>query len=302
MHANEIMTDRAMVRRLIAEQFPQWADLPVAPVPSAGTDHALYRLGEDMAVRLPRIPGPEAQADTEFRWLPQLAPHLPVAIPEPLARGEPGAGYPLRWSVYRWLPGRQAVDNPALDLPAIAAQLAGFLPALQAIAPSGWPVPGADASYRGEPLANRDAATRRTIPTLPPEIDGEAVLRGWEAALAVAPWDRAPVWVHGDLQPGNLLAQGGRLSAVIDWGCLGVGDPAVDLMPAWNLLTPETRPIFRAALGVDDATWARGRGWALSVAVIALPYYLHTNPVQAGMSRYVLAQVLGDLEHTPSSS
>lgn len=299
MHADEIITDRAMVRRLIAEQFPQWANLVVEPVSSAGTDHALYRLGTDLAVRLPRLPGPAAQADTEFRWLPHLAPHLPLAIPQPLARGEPGAGYPLPWSVYRWLPGRQAVENPALDRAAIAAQLASFLPALQAIDAGGWPHPGAGASYRGEPLLNRDEATRRTIPALPPGIDQAAVLRSWEEALAAPEWNQAPVWVHGDLQPGNLLAQDGRLSAVIDWGCLGVGDPAVDLMPAWNLLTPETRPLFRAALGVDDASWARGRGWALSVAVIALPYYLHTNPVQATMSRYVLAQALGDLEHAP---
>jgi aminoglycoside phosphotransferase (APT) family kinase protein len=296
MHAGEVHTDASLVRRLLAAQFPQWANLPIEPVPSAGTDNALYRLGDDMAVRLPRIHWATGQADKEQKWLPRLAPLLPLAIPVPLAKGAPGEGYPWQWAVYRWLEGENATVECVADPRQAAQDLAHFIAALQRIDPTGGPPPGPHNSARGVPLATRDADTRAAIAALHGRLDTGAVTAAWEAALQVPAWRGPPVWIHGDLQAGNLLLRQGRLSAVIDFGCLGVGDPACDLAVAWNFLSAETRDVFRAALPVDDATWARGRGWALSVGLIALPYYWNTNPTLAGISRYAIAQVLADHE------
>jgi aminoglycoside phosphotransferase (APT) family kinase protein len=294
MHVDEVDTDVSLVGRLLAAQFPRWADLAIEPVPSAGTDNALYRLGDDMAVRLPRIPAATGQVDKEHRWLPRLAPHLPLAIPVPLAKGTPGEGYPWRWSVYQWLDGEPATMERLADARQAATELAQFIAALQRIDPTGGPSPGPHNFSRGVPLAMRDAPTRAAIASLNGVLDLDAVTATWGAALQAPAWRRPPVWIHGDLQSGNLLAVQGRLSAVIDFGGLGVGDPACDLIVAWNLLFAETRDVFRAALRVDDATWARGRGWALSVGLIALPYYQITNPVLAGISRRTIEEVLAD--------
>jgi aminoglycoside phosphotransferase (APT) family kinase protein len=294
MHADEVMTDVALVGRLIAAQFPQWAGLPIERVQSAGTDNALYRLGDAMVVRLPRIEAAAGQVEKEQRWLPHLAPHLPLAIPVPLARGTPTDDYPWHWSVYRWLKAETATIERIADPRQAATALAQFIMALQRIDATGGPAPGAHNSSRGVPLATRDASTRAAIASLHGVIDTEAATAVWDAALRVPAWDGPPVWIHGDLQSGNLLAVRGRLSAVIDFGCLGVGDPACDLMVAWNLFSAEARDAFRAALVVDDATWARGRGWALSVGLIALPYYRHTNPVLAGIPRYAITEALTD--------
>lgn len=294
MHADEVDTNVALVRRLLAAQFPQWADLSIEPVPSAGTDNALYRLGDSLVVRLPRIHWAAAQVDKEQRWLPRLAPHLPLAIPVPLAKGAPGAGYPWHWSVYQWFEGEDATLDRLADPGQAALQLAVFVTALQRIDPVGGPPPGAHNSSRGVPLALRDAQTRAAIAALDGALDTTAATASWEAALKAPAWGGPPLWIHGDLKPGNLLAKGRRLSAVIDFGCLGVGDPACDLQVAWSFFTTETRRVFRAALQVDEATWARGRGWALSVALIALPYYRHTNPVLAAISQSTIDQVLAE--------
>ena len=294
MHAEEVDTSVSLVRRLLAAQYPEWADLPVAPVPSAGTDNALYRLGEDKVVRLPRIQWATGQVEKEHDWLPRLAPSLPLAIPIPLAKGKPGEGYPWHWSVYRWLEGENATLERLADLRQAALDLAQFIAALQRIDPAVGPPPGPDNSFRGEPLARRDARTREAIASLQGVIDAGAVTAAWEAALEAPAWSGPPVWIHGDLQSGNLLAVQGQLSAVIDFGCLGVGDPAYDVMAAWLYLPAETREIFRAALEVDGATWARGRGLALSVGLIALPYYQTTNPVLAGIARRAIDEALGD--------
>jgi aminoglycoside phosphotransferase (APT) family kinase protein len=299
MHLNEVDTDVALVGRLLAAQFPHWAGLPIEPVPSAGTDNALYRLGADMAVRLPRIHWATAQVDKEHRWLPRLAPFLPLAIPVPLAKGTPGAGYPWHWSVYRWLDGENATIERLADPRQAATALAQFIVALQRIDPTGGPPPGPHNSFRGVPLAMRDTPTRAAIADLGGTLDAAAVTAAWEAALQAPTWPGPHVWIHGDLQSGNLLAVQGGLSAVIDFGCLGVGDPACDLIVAWNLLSAETRDVFRAALPVDNATWARGRGWALSVGLIALPYYQSTNPVLAGIARYAIDEVLADHKRAP---
>lgn len=294
MHADEVETDASLVGRLLAAQFPRWGDLPVEPVRSAGTDNAIYRLGDDMAVRLPRIPGAVGQVEKEHRWLPGLAALLPLAVPEPLAKGAPGEGYPWPWSVYRWLEGEDATVGHVADPGRAATDLARFVAALRRIDPTGGPPPGEHNSFRGVPLVARDAATRAAISSLGDALDAGAATAAWEAALRSPAWEGPPVWVHGDLQPGNLLAVRGRLGAVVDFGCLGVGDPACDLMVAWNLFSAETRGVFRAALRVDDATWARGRGWALSVGLIALPYYRDTNPTLAGISRRTIYEVLTD--------
>ncbi len=290
MHAGEVATEVSLVRRLLAGQFPQWADRPIEPVPSAGTDNALYRRGDDMVVRLPRIHWAVKDVEKEHEWLPRLAPLLPVAIPVPLGRGEPAEGYPWFWSVYRWRDG----ENPAVDRIAdhgfLATELAQFVAALHRIDPTGGPPAG-----RGVPLREQDAPTRAAIGALHGMIDTAVVAAAWDAALQVPAWSRPPVWVHGDLSPGNLLIVDGRFSAVIDFGCLGVGDPACDLIVAWNLLPDDTRNVFRAALRVDDATWERGRGWALSIALIQLPYYHATNPVLAANARHVIHEVLADL-------
>jgi len=297
MHVDEVDIDVALVGRLLTAQFPQWAALPIKPVPSAGTDNALYRLGSDLVVRLPRIEAATGQVDKEHQWLPRLAPHLPLAIPAPLAKGAPGEGYPWQWSVYCWLEGENATSQRLADLGQAARDLAHFLAALQRIDPVGGPPPGAHNSFHGVPLSTRDAETRAAIADLSGILDTSAATAVWDATLQAPAWGGPPVWIHGDLLPLNLLAERGRLSAVIDFGCLGVGDPACDLQVAWYLLSAYTRNVFRAALSVDDATWARGRGWALSLGLIALPYYQNTNPVLAGIARCAIDEVLTDYEH-----
>jgi aminoglycoside phosphotransferase (APT) family kinase protein len=300
MHADEVDTDESLVRRLLAAQLPQWADLPIEPVHSAGTDNAIYRLGDDMAVRLPRIHWATGQVDKEHQWLPRLAPLLPLAIPVPLAKGKPAEGYPWHWSVHRWLEGENATIERIADPVQAAAVLGQFVAALQRIDADGGPLPGQHNFFRGVPLAMRDAHTRNAIGALHGILDTDAATAAWEAALQAPSWHRPPVWIHGDLQSGNLLARQGRLSAVIDFGCLGVGDPASDLIVAWNLLSAETRDVFRAALPVDDATWARGRGWALSVWLVGLPYYLDTNPEFVRHARHTIDEVLADHRHAAS--
>lgn len=292
MHPDELATDVALAARLLAAQFPAWAGLPIRPVRSAGTDHGLYRLGDDMAVRLPRVRTAALQVDKQHRWLPRLAPLLPLAVPEPLGQGAPGEGYPWPWSVCRWLEGRDAAAEPVADLRRAATDLGRFVAALQRADAAHGPPPGEHCAHRGVPLSARDRETRAAIRSLHGMLDTGAATAAWEAALSAPPWHGPPVWIHGDLHAGNLLVHEGRLSAVIDFGLLAVGDPACDVMCAWTLLSPEARDLFRAALPVDDATWARGRGWALSFGLIALPYYRLSNPVLAGLARQAIDAVL----------
>ena len=289
MHADEVETDVSLVRRLLAAQFPHWADLPIAPVESAGTDNAIYRLGDDMAVRLPRIHWATGQVDKEQRWLPKLAPLLPFAIPVPLGRGEAAEGYPWSWSIYGWLNGENPTIGRIADPHLLATDLAELIAALQRIDLQDAPTAG-----RGVPLARRDADTRTAIDALAGMVDTDAVTAVWDAALRAPEWPGPPVWLHSDLAPGNLLIVDGRLSAVIDFAGVGVGDPAGDLPVAWNLLPAEARDVLHATLQVDDATWERGRGWALSIALIQLPYYHRTNPVLAAGARHTIAEILAD--------
>jgi aminoglycoside phosphotransferase (APT) family kinase protein len=293
MHPDEVLTDVTLVRRLLAHQFPEWAGLPVRLVASYGTDHDIYRLGERLVVRLPRIGWATAQAAKEREWLPKLAPHLPLAVPVQVAQGLPAEGYPFEWSVYEWLPGEDA-SRAAADREQLAVDLARFIRALRAVDTAGAPLRPRGA--RGAPLIEGDEQVRRSISQLGDRIDGAAALRAWEQSLGARPWTEAEAWVHGDLLPGNLLVVEGRLGGVIDWGGLNVGDPACDLQPAWNAFEGANRRRFRAALGVDDASWLRGRGWALYQAVSALPYYWDTNPGMIRQASRALAEVLADHE------
>jgi aminoglycoside phosphotransferase (APT) family kinase protein len=288
MHVAEVDTDVPLVRRLLSAQFPEWAELRIERVESAGTDNAIYRLGEDMAVRMPRIDWATGAVGKD-RWLPKLAPLLPLAIPVPIARGTPGEGYPWDWSIVSWVEGEIATLGRITDLHEAATDLAQFATALHRINFQGGPP-----ATRGVPLATRDEPVRDAIASLHGKLDSGAVTAAWDAALRAPLWDGPQVWVHGDLYDGNLIAKGGRLHAVIDWGGLGMGDPACDLIAAWSLFSGESREVFRAAVSVDDATWARGRGWALSVALIAIPYYEHTNPVIVANSWHKIAEVLAD--------
>ncbi|GAB2620464.1 aminoglycoside phosphotransferase family protein [Streptomyces capparidis] len=293
MHPGQHPVDVDLVRRLVRGQFPRWAGLAVERVPSGGTVNAMYRLGDEMVVRLPLVAGGAGDVAREQRWLPRLAPLLPAAVPEVLGAGEPAEGYPWPWSVYRWLTG----ENPeagALGEPVpLAEDLAAFVAAMRGVT-----LPGAPKAHRGGPLAELDASTRAAIEELrgiPQEgVDWDAVAAVWQDGLRAPAWEGPGVWLHADLMPGNLLVDGGRLAAVIDFGCAGVGDPACDLFPAWNLLPAEAREVFRKALGVDDATWRRGRARTLSQALIALPYYRSTNPAMARNARHVIRAVLDE--------
>ncbi|MFE2723521.1 aminoglycoside phosphotransferase family protein [Kitasatospora sp. NPDC059327] len=292
MHADEVDIDEALVARLVAAQFPQWAGLPLVKVRSAGTDNAMYRLGTGLTVRLPRIPGAAGDIAKENRWLPFLAPHLPLTVPAPLAQGVPGEGFPFPWAVYRWLDGDNLFDRPPVEQREAAAVLGGFVTALRGV-----DVSDAPPSYRGGPVGERDDEVRAAIRGLGADgaVDADAATAAWEGVLRLPQWEGAPVWLHGDLLPGNLLAREGRLSAVIDFGVAGVGDPACDMMAAWTLFSAGTREVFREAARVDDATWGRGRGWALCFGLTAEHHYRVTNPVLAAVGRRAVAEALADL-------
>ena len=292
-HDDRVDIDAALVGLLVAEQFPQWADLPVRPVEFGGWDNRTFHLGSDKMVRLPSAARYAEQVDKEHRWLPKLAPHLPLPIPIPLTKGAPAHGYPWGWSVYRWLEGETAIVGRIADLRQFAIALAWFLTALQRIDPAGGPLPGRHNFYRGGPLTVYDAETRQALAALEGRIDTEAASAVWEAALD-ATWHGSPVWFHGDVATGNLLVKEGRLSAVIDFGTSGVGDPSCDLAISWTLFWGESRKAFREALGPDDATWARGRGWTLWKALITLAEHVDTNPPQASVAQRVIDEVIND--------
>jgi aminoglycoside phosphotransferase (APT) family kinase protein len=290
MHADAAETSPELIRRLLSTQFPQWAHLPVQRLASGGTVNAIYRLGDELTVRLPFREGGAQTVDHEATWLPRLAPLVPVPIPEVVALGEPAEGYPWRWAIHRWMAGDVLIEAEATDPEGLAGDLAAFVTALRKVDLKDGP-----AAYRGGSLHTVDAETRSAIEALrrtDEPFDADAILAAWTAALAVPEWSGKPCWTHSDLMPSNLLAARGRLTAVLDFGTTGVGDPAIDLIPAWNLLLPRARQVFRDGVDVDEATWSRGLGWALSMAVIQLPYYRHTNLIISANARYVIGQVL----------
>jgi aminoglycoside phosphotransferase (APT) family kinase protein len=287
MHAEEVEVDEALVRRLLAAQMPDIADAPLTLIEPWGTDNAIWRLGEDLVVRLPRIHWATGQVEREALWLPRLAQHLPVAVPEPVAIGEPGDGYPYRWAVHRWIPGDgaalQVVDDPVR----FALDLANVVRMLEVVETEGAPA----AIGRARPLHSYDSSTRQAIDNARDLIDASAAVAVWEEALAAPPHEGPPLWVQGDLE-GNCLVRDGRLCGIVDWGSACVGDPAVDVQVVWSpLFTDDSRRAFVDALGVDGATLARSRGAAINQACAALPYYMHTYPLIVERSWHKLASL-----------
>ena len=285
--------DVGLVRRLIAAQFPQWAELPISSVDPNGWDNRTFRLGNEMSVRLPSAERYASQVEKEHRWLPVLAPHLHLPIPTPLAMGVPDHCYPWHWSVYRWLDGESAATGHIADPVQFAIALGQFLLALQRINPKGGPVPGQHNFFRGGDLSIYDAETRSSIGTLKDTIDAESANALWEKSLD-STWHGSPVWVHGDVSASNLLVKDGRLCGVIDFGSSAVGDPACDLTIAWTLFSGQARDAFRTTAQADRATWARSRGWALWKALITLKEAIAQDLSRAHEARRVIGEALSD--------
>lgn len=288
MHDDEIDTDSDLVRRLLASQHPELAALPIERVASAGTDNAMYRLGEEFAARLPRIHWAVENVEKERRWLPAIAPVLPLAVPLPVAAGVPEEQFPYPWNVVQWVPGELATLDRLDDPVRAAIVLAEFVRALQSIDPSGGPL-----HRRGDPVRLQDHAIRAGVAGLRGEVDGDAVLDLWERVKTAPDHDGAAVWFHGDLSYLNLLAQEGELAAVVDWGTCGVGDPAIETTIAWSHFPPHARRAYRDALDLDDATWQRGKGWVLT-GVFGIPYYRDTNPTLVRDKVRAIEAVLAD--------
>lgn len=295
----KVRIDVGQVRQLVDTQFPQWAMLTLKPVEFPGWDNRTFHLGETMSVRLPSAEGYVPQAAKEQYWLPILAPHLPLSVPALLAQGKPDANFPWQWGVYRWIEGGTAATEPIESLDEFAKTLAHFLRSLGRIDPAGGPVAGQHSSFRGAPLLTYDEETRTAIDALQNEVDTTLAKEIWEVALA-ATWHGSPVWFHGDMAPGNLLVRDGRLTAVIDFGCCGVGDPSCDLVIAWTFLDKRSRETFRAELNVDNAFWSRGRGWALWKALITLQEHINTgHRAKADHARSTLDALFEDYVQKP---
>jgi aminoglycoside phosphotransferase (APT) family kinase protein len=276
LHDDEVTVDDATVRELITDQFPAWSHLRVRRLTGTGTVHAIFRLGDEFVVRVPRRLPSAAEFDDENEWLPHLAPRLPLEVPHLLAIGRPGRGYAGRWAVYRWIGGDPADIAQLADEDRDARALGEFLVALRDIPTLG--APALEWGSRGGPLTTRDDAARSAIDHLRRQIDVTRATEIWSAALAAPEWTAAPVWFHGDMLAANVIVRDGRIRAVIDFGGLGAGDPACDGMIAWSLLSSAGRTAFRAAWSVDDATWRRAAGHALAQSLIYIPYYERSNP------------------------
>jgi len=289
MTHDKVLIDVFLVRKLIAQQFPHWADLPIKPVEHGGWDNRTFHLGESMTVRLPSDEEYAPSVKKEQYWLPKLAPLLPLPIPAPLALGKPTEYYPWPWSVYKWIEGQTALAERITDLSKCALSLAHFLLSLQKIDATNGPVNPS----RSCPLKTYDPETREAITILKDVIDVHAVTTLWDTALASS-WQRPAVWFHGDVAPTNLLVKDGKLSAVIDFGSLGIGDPACDVVIAWTLFKGESREVFRDTLQLDTDTWARARGWALWKALIICAELPGTNSLEKEKSWKIIYELLHD--------
>jgi aminoglycoside phosphotransferase (APT) family kinase protein len=292
MHADEVAIDEELVRRLLRSQHARWADLPLRRVESAGTEHAMFRLGEDLAVRLPRVQTAVEGLLKEREWLPRVAPKLSLLVPRPIATGTPEGDYPFPWAVVEWLPGDLATLDRLNDPSRAARDLAGFVTSLQRVDP--WPAMASWANRRAGPVRRSDGMVRVGLAGLDGEVDAVAVAAAWETVLSAPDYAAPPVWFHGDLMSFNLVASEGRLTGVLDWGACGVGDPAIDMTIAWTLLPAEARAIYREALAVDDGTWLRGMGWVLE-GVFGIVYYRHSNPLFVAHLVHGIEAVLADL-------
>ncbi|HEU5419197.1 MAG TPA: aminoglycoside phosphotransferase family protein [Streptosporangiaceae bacterium] len=287
MHDGELSIDAVLVRRLLAAQFPELARLPVREVRSAGTVNAIYRIGDQLYARLPRLPSWADDLESEQAWLPLLAAGVSLQVPVPVAAGRPAGEFPFRWAIYRWIDGRPYADHLVADELQAAADLAAFVTELRAIPPA----PGAPRGGR-RPLAELDTETRENIEASRWAIDADAAAAAWDHARTAPAFAGTPVWVHADLLRPNLLVAGGRLRAVLDFGSAGVGDPAADVIAAWSVFGPAGRAAYRAALAADDGAWERARGFALHQAVGIIPYYRETNPEFVAMACRTVDQVL----------
>jgi aminoglycoside phosphotransferase (APT) family kinase protein len=289
LHTGEVGIDDALVRQLLRSQFAAWADLPLRRVSSTGTDNAIYRLGDAMGIRLPRIHWAVDQIGKEYSWLGRLSPHIPVAVPLPVARGRAESGYPYPWLIYQWLQGEDLQHADIDDFNQLARDLAAFVIALGRVDAMGGPPAGA----RGGPLAPHDETVKSTLRLLGSSIDTDRALAVWRAALDADQWSGSSVWVHGDFLPGNILIRGSRLSGVIDWSAAGLGDPSCEAMLGW-FLPSESRTVFRESLTFDDATWARARGWVLQQTTLFILYYADKLPDAVAAARLRLQAALDD--------
>jgi len=295
LHEDEVNIDPSLARRLLAEQMPEDRALPLHRVPSGGTENAVFRLGDDLAIRMPLHPGAVGGLLKEVRWLSLVAAQVSLAVPEVVSTGEPSADYPFPWAVVRWLAGEDALTGRIDSIREAALTLGRFVTELQGIDMTDAPLPGTEGFVRGLPLVGRDSTFRAALAQCEGLVDVERVGQIWDDALAASEWDRPPVWLHADLIPGNLLMRDGRLVGVLDFGAMATGDPAYDVTPAWHLLDRDSRPAFREFVGADEATWRRARGLVVSGGVIALPYYLHSNPSMVATARRGIREVLADL-------
>jgi aminoglycoside phosphotransferase (APT) family kinase protein len=289
LHDDETAVTSSLVRRLVASSFPQWTDLPLTRVSSTGTDNAIFRLGDQLGLRLPRIGWAEQQIAWEGEWLPRIAPELPVEVPEPLAIGQPAEGYPFPWLVFRWLDGDDMQHLQDVDFNQLARDIAAFVSALEAIDATDVPLGG----RHGGRMGSDDQTVRACVHALRDEIDAARALSVWEAALRAGPWRNSPLWVHGDLLPGNVIVRDGRVTGIIDWSSAGAGDPACELMVAWAL-PPEARALYRSLLEFDEPTWARARGMAVEQSVSFMTYYGTSIPEGVAAATRRLNALLAD--------
>ncbi len=293
MNNKKLIINEALVHHLIATQFPQWQNLSIHQIVPNGWDNRTFRLGEHMIIRMPSAEAYAAQVEKEQFWLPKLAPFLPLTIPVPIALGKPTNNYPWKWSIYKWLEGKPATSAFITNLSDFALNLAQFLTALQQINPTNGPLPGPHNFYRGGTLTTYDTETRKAIAILKNKIDTNTATKIWENALTTT-WHNPPVWIHGDISASNLLVNNGKLSSVIDFGLLAIGDPACDLGIAWTLFGGESRKLFRTMLPLDNDTWARGRAWVLWKALIISAGFADTNQAEATQYWQILEDILSN--------
>ena len=282
-----------IVSSLIAEQFPQFSHLPIRPVDHGGNDNRTFHLGTEMSIRLPSSEEYVRQVKKEQEWLPKIAPHLPLPIPQPIAMGMPSESYPLNWSIYKWLAGESPNNLELGDtyLETIAAQLANFLSEFHKYDAAGAPAPGLHNWWRAAHTSIYDAQTRMLIEQLKDLVDADKATSLWQRAIS-SKWNKDPVWVHGDVASGNLLVKNNKLAAVIDFGCMGIGDPACDLTIAWTFFRGKSREIFKANLQLDEETWARARGWAMWKALFEISELKDKSGVGLMKQRQIINAVM----------
>ena len=286
---DEINIDIKLVKNLLSQQFSAWKNLNLELIKPEGTDNVMYRLGDDKVVRLPRRQISSLNVEKEINILPILKPHVSISIPEVLAVGKADERYPFSWLICSQLEGKNLDDKNKVDLHQAAIDLGHFVRSMQNIDSKNGII-----CKRGESISSRDHEVRRAIALSDQFFDTTLLTKLWSNVLQAPVWKGDPVWIHGDLHPGNLLVKNSKISAIVDFGLSGIGDPAVDLMVAWTLLTKETREIFRSIVRPDDATWERARGWALFLGVLGCYYYVESNPAFAAIAKKSVDEVVID--------